>query len=57
MVDPSMDFTFEKSQKVSKQKPEEGTFTIVLDKDRGIYKIQNIYTYLFEALFIFLVSD
>lgn len=37
MVTPSMDMTFEKSQ--NKQKTDESKFTIVLDKERGIYKI------------------
>ena len=37
MVTPSMDMSFEKSQ--NKQKTDESKFTIVLDKERGIYKI------------------
>ena len=37
MVAPSMDLTFEKSQ--LKHNSDGEKFTIVLDKDRGIYKI------------------
>ena len=54
MVTPSMDMTFEKSQ--NKQKTDEGKFTIVLDKERGIYKIWKHQKIEHLTKFIFLID-
>ena len=54
MVTPSMDMTFEKSQ--NKQKTDESKFTIVLDKERGIYKIWNHQKSRHLMKFIFLID-
>ena len=54
MVTPSMDMTFEKSQ--NKLKTDESKFTIVLDKERGIYKIWKHQKIEHLTKFIFLVD-